>query len=626
MRSSRGPPRLCSETPESSPLTEHFDAQRFLRNLSPRPGVYRMLDADGEILYVGKAHNLNSRLSSYFRGGSQSPKTRALLAHTADVQVTITRNDAEALLLENNLIKEHRPRYNVLLRDDKSYPYILITDDHTYPQITFHRGAQRRRGRYFGPYPSARSVRASLKQLQRLFGIRQCEDSFFANRTRPCLQYQINRCSAPCVGYIGPEAYARDVENAVHFLQGRSSVVIDALIRDMEAASERQEYEKAARYRDQISNLRRLQERQDITGEQGDLDLVAAVRSGDTHCVALGIVRGGRHLGHQTFFPSSPEATDERELRAAFLGQYYPDRELPGEILVDGPVEQGELIESTLSEQAGRRVRLRHRLRGERARWIEMLRTNAEEELAMRLASSAGMSRRLEALTDALDLESRPERIECFDVSHTMGEATVASCVVFNREGPVKSDYRRFNIRGAAAGDDYAAMSEVLERRYSRLKREEAKLPDLVLVDGGAGQLAQAQSVLQELQIDEIQLVAVAKGSERRPGQEQLFVSGREEPVRLHDSSAALHLIQQIRDEAHRFAVTGHRQRRANARNVSPLEQIPGLGPKRRRELLKRFGGLRQVSRAGVQELATVPGISQELARRIYDNFHTGRG
>ncbi len=603
-------------------MARRFDPLAFVKTLPPRPGVYRMLDDAGHLLYVGKARSLRNRVSSYFRADTTSPKTRALVSHVAGIEVTLTRTEAEALLLENNLIKEHRPRYNVLLRDDKSYPYIYLSGGHPYPRIGFHRGARRARGRYFGPYPSAGAVRATLRELQRLFRIRPCEDSFFANRSRPCLQYQIDRCSAPCVGLITEHDYAQDVEHAVHFLEGRSNQVIEALAGRMESAAARQDYELAAKYRDQIIELRRVQERQFVSGDGGDLDVTAVANSGEVYCVTVATIRGGRQLGTRDYFPKVPPGTHRDELRAAFLAQYYAGRKAPPEILGDGPVEEATMLERILTEDAGRRVSIRHRLRGDRARWVAMARDNAEQALAMRLAADTDHEQRLAALQEALDLDQPPARIECFDISHTMGEATVASCVVFGPEGPVKSDYRRFNIRDVTPGDDYAAIRQAVRRRYSRLKREDAVLPDVLLIDGGRGQLTQAAEAMRELQIDEVQLVGVAKGPSRRPGLEQLFLSGRDRPIILRPDSGALRLIQQVRDEAHRFAITGHRQRRGKSRRTSSLESIPGLGPKRRRELLRQFGGLRQVARADVIELARVPGISGELARRIYDSFH----
>ncbi|HKJ75710.1 MAG TPA: excinuclease ABC subunit UvrC [Gammaproteobacteria bacterium] len=601
-----------------------FDHRSFLANLTSRPGVYRMLNGQGEVIYVGKARNLKRRVASYFRRQETHPKVRAMVGQIADIQVTVTHTETEALILENNLIKELRPRYNVLLRDDKSYPYIFLSEDE-YPRLALHRGARRRKGRYFGPYPSAGAAKESLNLLQKLFPVRQCEDSFFRNRSRPCLQYQIERCTAPCVGLIDPETYREDVEHAVLFLEGRDNQVIDALAARMEAASEALDFEAAARYRDQIAQLRRVQERQYVSGEGGDLDVVAGASRAGTACVQVFYIRGGRNLGNKTFFPRNTQQSEMGEVLGAFLTQYYlagGDRLVPTEILVNEAPDESELLEQALSEQAGRRVAIRSAVRGERARWLDMAVRNAEHALTARLAARTDLGGRLEALQEALDLEAVPQRVECFDISHTRGEAAVASCVVFDAEGPVKSDYRRFNIRDIEPGDDYAAMRQALERRFRRLKEGEGVMPDLLLVDGGRGQLAQAEQVLEELQVAGVTVCGVAKGPTRKPGLEQLFLSGREAPIILPADSPALHFIQQVRDEAHRFAISGHRNRRGKSRQTSSLEEIPGLGPKRRRELLRQFGGLQEVARAGVEDLARVSGISRTLAQRIYDAFH----
>ncbi|WJW74291.1 excinuclease ABC subunit UvrC [Thiohalobacter sp. IOR34] len=600
--------------------TAGFDVDSFLRSLTGRPGVYRMLDAEGRILYVGKARNLKKRVSSYFRKALDT-KTQALMAQVRQVEVTVTHTESEALILESTLIKTHRPRYNILLRDDKSYPYIYISTDQTYPRISLHRGARSGKGRYFGPYPNAHAVRESLHLLQKVFRVRQCEDSFFANRSRPCLQYQIKRCSAPCTGEISPEDYARDLRHTELFLEGRNSEVVEALARRMEAAAERLDYEQAALYRDQIASLRRVQERQYVSGEKGDLDIVAAELRGGVACVQVFFIRAGRNLGNKAFFPRCPAGAGIDELLPAFIAQYYLEHEPPGLILVNRATAEAEWLQAALAERAGRRVEIRSRVRGERARWLEMAVRNAQHAIDARLASRAGMLQRLEALQQVLGLDEPPQRMECFDISHTRGEATVASCVVFNAEGPLKSDYRRFNIEGITPGDDYAALAQALERRYTRLKKGEGRLPDVLFIDGGKGQVAAVRRVLEELQVTEVLLVGVAKGPERRPGWEILHIPGRE-PVDLPGDSRALHLIQQIRDEAHRFAITGHRQRRARARAESPLEAIPGIGPRRRQQLLRQFGGLRELARAGVEDLSRVKGISRRLAQQIYDAFH----
>lgn len=599
-----------------------FDSGRFLESVSSAPGVYRMLDARGELLYVGKARNLKKRLASYFRASEANPKTLAMRGQIADIQVTVTHTETEALLLENNLIKEHRPRYNVVLRDDKSYPYIRLDDSQAFPRLTLYRGRRKEAGRYFGPYPSAYSARETVNLLQKLFLLRQCNDTFFKNRSRPCLQYQIKRCSAPCVGLISEDAYRRDTENAALFLQGKTAEVVDAMVMRMEDASARTDYELAARYRDQIASLRKTSTHQSMDGDGGDYDVVAAASRAGAACVIVMFVRAGRHLGNQAFHPRVSGEESPAELIDAFLPQYYLGRETPPDIILAESVEDVDMVATALASQAGHAVAVRSEVRGERRRLQEMARVNAEQALALRLAMDAGMRRRFEALQEALELEQMPARLECFDISHTMGEGTVASCVVFDTEGPRKSDYRRFNIEGIEGGDDYAAMRQALSRRYTRLKRGEGVVPDVLFIDGGRGQLHEVEKVLEELQVEGVMLASVAKGPTRRPGLEQLFLSGREAPLILPQDSPALHLIQQIRDEAHRFAITGHRQRRAKARNTSPLEEVPGLGPKRRQALLKHFGGLQAVTRAGVEDLASVPGVSRELAQRIYGLFH----
>ncbi len=610
----------------TSPNRE-FDPRAFLKTLPAKPGVYRMLDANGTVIYVGKASNLKKRVASYFQKNLTSPKTRVLVSRICSIEVTVTHTENEALLLENNLIKSLKPRYNVLYRDDKSYPYIFLSAQ-PYPRLGFHRGAQRARGRYFGPYPSAGAVRETLNLLQKLFPVRQCEDSFYNNRSRPCLQYQIKRCTAPCVGLVSQAQYQDDVRHAVMFLEGKSSVVIDELVRCMEQAAADLDYENAARYRDQIASLRRVQEKQYISADNGELDVVAAAVERGMGCVQLFTIRGGRNLGNRTYYPrleAGPlENDDVTTLLDSFLPQYYlrAGRSVPTEILLNHAVTDPELLEQVLSEQSGHKVALRHRLRGPRARWVKLARQNAQQALTMRLNSQTSQVQRFEALQEALNLDEMPRRLECFDISHTMGEAAVASCVVFDTNGPLKADYRRFNIKNITPGDDYAAMHQALSRRYRRLKDGEGKLPDILLIDGGKGQVKQAEAVMNELQISGVLLLGVAKGPGRKPGLETLHLSGQEAEIVLPPDAIALHLIQHIRDEAHRFAITGHRQRRQRRRTTSPLEAIPGLGPKRRQLLLKQFGGLQEVARAGVEDLARVNGISPRLAQQIYDTFH----
>ena len=597
-----------------------FDPKAFLKTLTQRPGVYRMIGAGGEVLYVGKARNLKRRVSSYFTR-AHDRRIQNMVAQIRAIEVTVTHTEAEALLLENNLIKSLQPRYNILLRDDKSYPWIHLSDDE-FPRLAFHRGARKASGRYFGPYPSSTAVRETLYLLQKIFPVRQCENSEFANRSRPCLQHQIGRCTAPCVGLVSHADYQRDVEDIVLFLEGKTHDVIDGLVKRMEAAAERLAFEEAARYRDQIEALRRVQERQYVSGERGDLDILACARAEGQACIQLFCVRQGRNLGNRAFFPKGAEDREEGEILAAFIAQHYLGGAVPAELLVSHLPEDRTLLEQALSDQAGHRVRLVAAPRGERARWLEMARHNAELALRSRLAGSANARRRLEALQAALELDQPPTRMECFDISHTGGERTVASCVVFDAEGPLKSAYRRYNIRDITPGDDYAAMRQALTRRYRRLLETAAPLPDVIFIDGGRGQLKAAAEVLAELGVAGPRLVGVAKGPDRRPGDERLFLWPREQPLILGSHSPALHLVQSIRDEAHRFAVTGHRQRRGRARKRSVLEEIPGIGRKRRQQLLQQFGGLQGVARAGVEDLATVPGISTRLAEKIYQAFH----
>jgi len=602
---------------------EAFESKAFLKTLTHRPGVYRMLSEKGELLYVGKARDLKRRVSSYFQKKATSSKTHALMQQTVGVEVTVTNTETEALLLENNLIKQHKPRFNVVWRDDKSYPYIHVSSDHDFPRLSFYRGSRRRAGRFFGPYASAYAVRATLNYLQKLFQIRQCDDSFFSHRTRPCLQYQIKRCSAPCVGMISSEDYAADVRDAQLFLEGKNREVTESLVRRMEAASGDLDFERAAHYRDQIGNLKRIDQTQFVAGRiRGDFDVIAIHSDGNIHCVAIMYIRAGRNLGSKTFFPRTAAGSEVEEVLSSFLTQYYLRHEPPKEILINMAADDTDWLQQGLSERAGHRVEIRHRVRGERARWIKMTLTNAEQGTQARKASNASVARQLEALREALDLDETPERLECFDVSHSAGESTVAGCVVFGAQGARKADYRRFNIKGLAPGDDYGAMRQALERRYTRIKRGEAPVPDILFVDGGKGQVSEAACVLEELQLDGVAIVGVAKGPARRAGHEQLFLSGRNRPLILPADSPALHLVQQIRDEAHRFAIGGHRQRRAKQRRVSILESVPGLGPKRRRELLREFGGLQGVSRAGVDDLARVKGISRKLAESIYLSLH----
>ena len=610
-------------TGKSEPNADVFDKRSLLANLTHKPGVYRMSDRRGRVIYVGKARDLKRRVSSYFQGRALDAKTLALVNQVAAVDVTVTRTEAEALMLEYNLIKEHKPRFNIVLRDDKSYPYIAVSTDHPFPRLSFYRGARRKGQKLYGPYPSAGSVRETLNQLQKLFLVRQCQDSYFANRTRPCLQYQLKRCTAPCVGLVSESDYGRDVEHALMFLSGQGSAVTDSLAERMERASQRLDFEQAGQYRDQLSLLKRIDAQQVVSAGAGDVDVIGYAREGGVHCITVLFVRGGRMLGSRNHFPRVGLDMDIPETLRGFLLQYYQGREMPHEIIAASAVNDQAVLEAMYSEQAGRKVAIRRRVRGARARWLELAATNATQGAALRARSNATLGQQLDALADVLNLAERPSRLECFDVSHTGGDLTVAACVVFGSEGPLKADYRRFNIQGLEPGDDYAAMHQALSRRYTRLAKGEGVLPDVLLIDGGRGQLGRALEVLNELQVEGVSVVGVAKGEGRKPGREQLFIGADATRAKLPANSPALHLIQQIRDEAHRFAISGHRQRRKKRQGTSPLEAIPGLGPKRRRELLRQFGGLQALSRAGVDDLCRVKGISKRLAMSIYERFHS---
>jgi excinuclease ABC subunit C len=597
-----------------------FDATAFVKTLTSRPGVYRMLDGEGTVIYVGKAKNLKKRVSSYFRKTGLTSKTRVMAAQIAAIETTVTHTENEALILENNLIKELMPRYNILLRDDKTYPYLFISSD-AFPRLSLHRGAKRKVGKYFGPYPSAGAVRESLNLLQRIFPVRQCDDSYYQNRSRPCLQYQIKRCTAPCVGLISEADYQKDVAHTILFLEGKNQQVVDDLSEQMTLASAELNFEQAAEIRDKISSLRRVQERQYVSSEQGEIDVLAAEVRDGIAVVEVCFIRGGRSLGNKSYFPKGSSDSSPEQLLTAFIPQYYLGKNIPTDILVSHDPEDSPLLEDVLQTESGHRVQIRKPQRGTGVRWMKMAKTNAEITLNQRVSSRANLLQRFELLQSVLDMDEMPKRIECFDISHTRGEKTVASCVVFGLEGAIKSDYRKFNIEGITPGDDYAAMNQALMRRFTRLQKGEGKRPDLLLIDGGKGQLSEAKAVMAELQLD-IDILGIAKGPERKPGEETLFLVGQAGEVNLSSDSPALHLLQQVRDEAHRFAITGHRQRRAKARKTSTLEAIPGLGVKRRQKLLQQFGGLQEVQRAGIEDLAKVDGISLALAQKIYDVFH----
>lgn len=611
---------MIEKNEQTETVDKGFDSAAFLKTLTSRPGVYRMIDIDNTVIYVGKAKNLKNRVSSYFRSTGLTSKTRVMAGQIAAIEITVTHTENEALILENNLIKEWMPRYNILLRDDKTYPYLLISG-HKFPRLSLHRGVKRNSGSYFGPYPSAGAVRESLNLLQKLFPVRQCDETYYQNRSRPCLQHQIKRCTAPCVGLISEEDYQKDVQHTILFLQGKNQQVMDELSQQMELASSQLDFELAASIRDKIISLRRVQERQYVSSDQGDLDVLAAIVRDGIAIVEVCFIRGGRSLGNKSYFPKGSSESTPEELLSAFIPQYYLGKDVPTEILVSHIPEDMALLEDVLRTESGHRVQLRCPQRGTGVRWMTMAATNADISLNQRLSSRANLLQRFELLQEALGLEEMPTRLECFDISHSSGERTVASCVVFGLEGAIKSDYRKFNIDGITPGDDYAAMHQALTRRFTRLQKGEGKRPDLLLIDGGKGQLTEAKAVMANLQLD-IDILGIAKGPERKPGEETLFLVGRAGEVNLSADSPALHLLQQVRDEAHRFAITGHRQRRAKARNTSPLEGIAGMGPKRRQKLLQQFGGLQEIKRAGVEDLARVDGVSKALAQKIYDVFH----
>ena len=602
--------------------TNIFDPAPFLKTLTHQPGVYRMQSANGQLLYVGKAKDLKKRVSSYFTRSQQSSRIQLMMKQVGGVEVTVTNSEAEALLLENNLIKQHRPRYNILLRDDKSYPYIYLSSQQRFPRLSFYRGARSMKGEFYGPYTSVAAVRETLNILQKIFKVRQCQDAFFKNRSRPCLQYQIDRCTAPCVGLIDEERYAKDVDYARRFLQGKSQQITQKLIEEMELAADKQAYEEAAQLRDRVEALRQVAQQQYVSDADGDCDIIACKVNDMLACVQVFNIRNGMNLGNKTYYPKVPYEVNEASLLTAFIGQYYVSRVPPAELIVFPTPADSAVLQEMLTRKREKKVTISSSVRSRRAKWLEIAKRNVKTAFEAKLASKTGMEQRFDALQETLDHADPIERIECFDISHTQGELTVASCVVFNREGPLKADYRKFNIEGIQGGDDYAAMRQALTRRYTRIKKGEVAAPDILFIDGGKGQLSQALEVMEELQMTDMMLVGVAKGVERRPGLEQLFVNDSKTALQLSSGSLALHLIQQIRDEAHRFAITGHRKRRQKARTRSPLEDIPGLGPKRRQALLKHFGGMRGITRASIDELAKINGISKTLAELVYNALH----
>lgn len=605
-------------------MTPSFNAKTFLKNLTSSPGVYRMYDAAGKVIYVGKAKDLKKRVSSYFRKNLPNVKTQALVSHIANIDVTLTHSETEALILENDYIKRYLPRYNVLLRDDKSYPYIFLSQ-HQHPRLAYHRGPQREKGQYFGPYPNGGAVRESLHLMQKLFPIRQCDDLYYKARSRPCLQYQLKRCSAPCVGLVADADYQEQVKLATLFLKGKDQQVIASLVAKMEHAAEQQQYEVAAQLRDQIMALRRVAEQQQVSSTSGNMDVIGVHYGSGIACFHLLFIREGKIFGSRSYYPEVPVATELAEVLRAFMLQFYLNtdvhRALPQEILISEHYEELEELTTVLFEALGKKVAVKTNVRGDRAGYLRLAQTNASNAVNTRLSHRNTVEQRFLLLEETLELSQPVARMECFDISHTMGESTVASCVVFNREGPQKSEYRHYNIKGITPGDDYAAMKQALERRFDKITAD-AKIPDIVFIDGGLGQLRMAQEVVNRKfsGLDNAPLlIGVAKGESRKPGLETLIFGDSEESFSLPDDSEALHLIQHIRDESHRFAITGHRNRRQKTRNTSTLESIPGVGPKRRKALLQYLGGLQEVKGASVSELAKVPGISPEMAQTIHD-------
>ena len=607
-------------------LVMPFDHQTFLKSLTQRPGIYQMLDGEGAVLYVGKAKNLKKRVASYFRKSGLPVKTAALVKRILQIDVTVTETETEALILEHNLIKQYRPPFNILMRDDKSYPYIFLSDKDTWPRLSFHRGPKKAKGTYFGPFPSVHAVRDSMSFLQKTFKVRQCEDVFFKNRSRPCLQYQIKRCTAPCVDFVDKDEYAADVHLTSLYLDGKADKILQQLEHKMELASENLEFETAADCRDQISALRQVQAQQVIEKGRGTIDIVAGAVSNGHACVHMLYVRQGRILGSRSYYPKTPLAEEVDELLEEFLPQLYlngggrPD--LPKEIIVNGEFDGSLALSEALSQKIGRNVEIKNNVRGFRAKWVELAQRTADQNLTAKLASKQTLEQRFESLRETLELDETPQRLECFDISHSSGEAVVASCVVFDGNGALKSDYRRFNIENITDGDDYAAMEQAVRRRYTRLMKGEGKLPDILLIDGGKGQISTVKTVLTDLGVVGVMVVGVAKGTTRKPGMETLILADQNNKVVPRPQRGALHLIQQIRDEAHRFAITGHKARRDKKRKTSPLQGIPGVGPSRRRDLLKHFGGVVEVKKASVADLMKVSNINKKVAEAIYSALY----
>ncbi|MEM9102765.1 MAG: excinuclease ABC subunit UvrC [Pseudomonadota bacterium] len=605
-----------------SSLPQKFDSAEFLRTLTTQPGVYRMLDQSGDVIYVGKAKNLKKRVSSYFKKELDSPKTQVLVKQICEIEVTVTHTETEALILEHNTIKSLRPRYNVLLRDDKSFPYVYISDD-TFPRVSLHRGSRQRKGYYFGPYPNSYAARESVNLIQKLFLLRQCENSYFRNRSRPCLQYQIKRCTAPCTDLISEQEYGEDVQNAVMFYQGKNTELINLLVKKMEEAAETLGFERAAKYRDQIANMRLVVESQSAEGANIHADFVVIVREQALICVSVLSVRSGKVQGNKTYFPKVREYDDDTEIMYAFITQFYlGGREIPSEVIMNTDLaEQLEVLADLLTTQRERNVRVAHQVRSDRNRWLTLAETNAINAINARSQSQEQQSARWMELKQVLARDEMPTRIECFDISHTLGEATMASCVVFNQAGPLKSAYRKYHIKDIEPGDDYAAMEQVLTRRFSKQVGTET-LPDILVIDGGPGQLSRAISVIDRLGLSSIYVISVVKGEGRNPDYDRILTMDANEPLTLSTRSPAKHLLQAIRDEAHRFAISGHRKARDKTRSKSALDAIPGIGPKKRKYLLTQFGGLESIKSASLEDLKKVKGINAKLAEDLYHYLH----
>ena len=604
-----------------------FNSKKFVSSLTSRPGIYCMKNNNDKVIYIGKAKNLKKRVSSYFNRADSAPiKTQVMMKQVDNIDVTITETESEALILENNLIKEYKPKYNIIFRDDKSYPYIYLTTAHKFPRFNYYRGSLKGKGKYFGPFPSAGSVKKTLNLIQKLFLIRSCEDNVFANRSRPCLQYQIKRCSAPCVNYITKEDYQSDIDNAVLFIEGKKEKIIKTLTEPMQIAADELDYEKAAKLRDQIRSVREIQEKQYAGGKVNDVDIVACAKNNNQACIQLSFIRSGLNLGSRKYYPRHIEEQSESDLIQAFLSQFYLNnkklKKYPAEILVSHDIDEKTLVETVIYEKFKQNIKIKFKVRGERAKWLSIAKENATLDLRQKLAINENLTKRYKALQDLLGFAEPIEKMECFDISHMQGESTVGSCVVFGKNGAIKEQYRKFNIENITKGDDYAATSQIIRRRYMRLIKENNILPDLILIDGGKGQISVAKKELDELQLSHILILGIAKGPSRKAGMENLILSIDNEIIECDSASPALHLIQHIRDEAHRFAIMAHRQKRKKKRSRSILEEIEGIGNKRRQLLIRHFGGLQGVSKASINELAKVSGINKNLAKKIYETIH----